>query len=104
MWCSRPLPVASSRRRSTPSASFPTRAWPSSSRSCWTCSSSAGRSPPTDRDSDRRAARERLEFEEELPELHGCRVLDVNGAHDPLDLGLDLVHELHGFQDAERLA
>src|SRR3954469_25030631 len=36
-----------------------------------------------------------FELEQQLPELHRLRVLDVNGAHDPLDVGLDLVHELH---------
>src|SRR4051794_32127478 len=46
---------------------------------------------------------DRLEFEQELAVLDRLGVLDVNRAHDALRLGLELVHELHRLEDAERL-
>src|SRR5512141_2828224 len=42
--------------------------------------------------------------EEGLPELDGLRVFDQHLADDPRDLGLDLVHDLHRLDDADRLA
>src|SRR6476659_6944249 len=45
-----------------------------------------------------------LELEEELSVLDRLRVVDVDRAHDPLPLGLHLVHQLHRLEDAERLA
>src|SRR5205814_6677121 len=46
---------------------------------------------------------QRLELEQQLAVLDGCAVDDMELADDPLDLGLDLVHQLHGLEDAERL-
>src|SRR5262245_45204357 len=51
-----------------------------------------------------RDACDRLELEQELSELDGLRVVDVDRADDPLALRLDLVHQLHRLEDAERLA
>src|SRR3954453_20733341 len=45
-----------------------------------------------------------LQLEEQLAELHRLRVLDVDRAHDPVDVRLHLVHELHRLEDAECLA
>src|SRR5439155_260023 len=50
-----------------------------------------------------RNARDRLELEQELAELDRLCVVDVDRANDPLALGLDLVHQLHRLEDAERL-
>src|SRR6266487_3833727 len=41
--------------------------------------------------------------EERLSELDGLRVLHQRLANQPRDLGLDLVHDLHGFDDAHHL-
>src|SRR5919202_6250017 len=49
-----------------------------------------------------RPAVQRLELEEQLPELDGLRVLRVNRPHASPHLGLDLVHQLHRLEDAER--
>src|SRR4051812_12362461 len=46
---------------------------------------------------------ERLELEEHLAELDRLRVVDVDLSHDRLEVGLHLVHQLHGLEDAERL-
>ena len=51
-----------------------------------------------------RASEGGLEVEERLAELDGLAVLDVDLADDALDLRLDLVHQLHRLEDAERLA
>src|ERR1051326_712815 len=51
----------------------------------------------------RREAVHGLQLEQELPELHGRSVLDVDRADDPLDVRLHLVHQLHRLEDAERL-
>src|SRR5207253_8154843 len=51
-----------------------------------------------------RDAGDGLELEEQLAELHRLRVLRIDRAHDALDVRLDLVHELHRLEDAERLA
>src|SRR6266705_3598411 len=53
---------------------------------------------------ERRPADERLELEEELPELDGLRVLGVDAAHDSLYVRLHFVHELHRLEDAQGLA
>src|SRR3954447_21638819 len=45
-----------------------------------------------------------LELEEQLAELDWLCVLDVDRAHDPVDVRLHLVHELHRLEDAEGLA
>src|SRR5918994_4584994 len=45
-----------------------------------------------------------LDLEQELPELDGVAVRDVDLADHSLEVGLDLVHQLHGLEDAERLA
>ena len=50
-----------------------------------------------------RAAVDRLELEQQLPVLDRLGVLGVDPADDPLLLGLDLVHQLHRLEDAERL-
>src|ERR671930_517185 len=42
-----------------------------------------------------RLARDRLELEQQLPELDRLRVLDQDRAHDPVDVRLHLVHQLH---------
>ena len=46
---------------------------------------------------------DRLELEQQLPVLDRLGVLDVDRPDDSLDLGLDLVHQLHRLEDAERL-
>src|SRR5574338_945776 len=46
----------------------------------------------------------RDDAEERLAELHRGRVLHVDLGHGAVHLGLDLVHELHRLDDAERLA
>src|SRR5580765_8946128 len=51
-----------------------------------------------------RAAVDRLELEQELAVLDRLGVLRDDPADDPLLLGLDLVHQLHRLQNAERLA
>src|SRR5205807_1903977 len=51
-----------------------------------------------------RAGDRRLEIEENLPELDGLAVLDMDRAHGAFDLRFDLVHQLHGFEDAQGLA
>src|SRR5215217_1972666 len=50
-----------------------------------------------------RAAVDGLELEQELAVLDGAPVRHVDLAHDALNLRLDLVHELHRLEDAERL-
>src|SRR5882672_6985237 len=45
----------------------------------------------------------RIHPEEDLPELDRLRVLDAHFFHDSADLGLDLVHDLHRFDDAHDL-
>src|SRR5919106_4874064 len=52
---------------------------------------------------NKRTAGERLDREQQLPELDGLGVLDVDRAHDAFRLRLDLVHQLHRLEDAERL-
>src|SRR5579862_7517452 len=42
--------------------------------------------------------------EKHLSVLHGVRVLDQDFFHHPRELGLDLVHDLHRFDDADHLA
>src|SRR5215210_3754391 len=51
-----------------------------------------------------RAAEDRLDLEQELAELDGVAVLDVNALDDSVEIGLDLVHQLHCLEDAQRLA
>src|SRR5215218_10979206 len=46
----------------------------------------------------------RLDLEQELSELDGIAVPDVDAADDAVEVGLDLVHQLHRLEDAERLA
>src|SRR5690348_12814999 len=46
----------------------------------------------------------RLDAEERLAELHRLPVLHQDLGHTPRHLGLDLVHQLHGLDDAEHLA
>src|SRR5690242_14550860 len=50
------------------------------------------------------AAVDGLEHEEQLAVLDGLSVLAVELPDDPSDLRLDLVHQLHRLEDAERLA
>ena len=50
-----------------------------------------------------RSAVDRLELEEELAELNRLSVADVDLPDDALELGLDLVHQLHRLEDAQRL-
>src|SRR5438552_12523808 len=42
--------------------------------------------------------------EQRLPVFHGLSVLDEDAQHFTTDVGLDLVHEFHGFDDAQSLA
>src|SRR6478735_3648801 len=51
-----------------------------------------------------RAAVDRLELEQELAVLDRLGVLRDDPADDPFLIGLDLVHQLHRLEDAERLA
>src|SRR5579862_2924496 len=51
-----------------------------------------------------RSAVQRLELEQELAVLDRLCVAHVDLADDALDLGLDLVHQLHRLENAERLA
>src|SRR5688500_165418 len=44
-----------------------------------------------------------LDEEERLAELHGLAVLDQDLLDHPAYLRLDLVHDLHGFDDADHL-
>src|SRR5437588_6727254 len=53
---------------------------------------------------ERRDGRDRLELEEQLAELDGLGVAHVDRAHDAGRIGLDLVHELHRLENAERLS
>src|SRR6266496_2397916 len=46
----------------------------------------------------------RIHPEKDLPELDRLRVLHAYLSHDAGDLGLDLVHDLHRFDDAHHLA
>src|SRR5580704_11725064 len=41
--------------------------------------------------------------EQRLPVFHGLPVLDEDAQYLAADIGLDFVHELHGFHDAQRL-
>src|SRR4051794_15188936 len=50
-----------------------------------------------------RSAGQRLELEEHLPEFDRLRVVDMDLPHHRLEVGLHLVHQLHGLEDAERL-
>src|SRR3954470_24590387 len=50
-----------------------------------------------------RSAVDGLEFEEELSELHGLRVVDEDRPDNPVHVGLHLVHQLHRLEDAQRL-
>src|SRR5438874_8919130 len=62
--------------------------------------------PPYADDPSQRVERtcdDRLELEQELSELDGLGVLDVDRPDDPVDVRLHLVHQLHRFQDAQRL-
>src|SRR5690242_14211965 len=45
----------------------------------------------------------RIHPEEDLSEFHGLRVLDAHFLHHTRDLTLDLVHDLHRFDDAHHL-
>src|SRR5437588_7746992 len=51
-----------------------------------------------------RPAVQRFELEQELAVFDRLPVVRVNLAHDRLALGLDLVHQLHRLEDAERLS
>src|SRR5215204_5331171 len=51
-----------------------------------------------------RPAEHRLDLEQELAELDRVAVRDVDPADDAVEVGLDLVHQLHRLEDAERLA
>src|SRR5690242_17836488 len=44
-----------------------------------------------------------IEPEEDLTELHGLGVLHADLPNHALDLGFDLVHDLHRFDDADHL-
>src|SRR5919112_2997168 len=44
-----------------------------------------------------------IDPEEDLPELDRLGVVDQHLAHHASELGLDLVHDLHRFDDADRL-
>src|SRR5579864_9227671 len=44
-----------------------------------------------------------LDREQALPELHGAAVVHVDGGEFTVAVALDLVHELHGFDDAQDL-
>src|SRR5471032_54756 len=50
-----------------------------------------------------RSAVDGLELEEQLTVLDRVRVADVDLVHETHHLGLDLVHQLHRLEDAERL-
>jgi hypothetical protein len=64
------------------------------------------RSPPrrTTRGADLVAASSVLDAEERLAELDRLGVLGVDLLHHARDVGLDLVHQLHGLDDAHHLA
>src|SRR5215216_9977 len=51
-----------------------------------------------------RPPQHRLDLEQKLAELDWVAVGDVNPPDDSVELSLDLVHQLHRFEDAERLA
>src|SRR5918993_1489536 len=51
-----------------------------------------------------RPPQHRLDLEQKLSELDWVAVGDVDLADDAVEVGLDLVHELHRLEDAERLA
>src|SRR2546430_894572 len=45
-----------------------------------------------------------LDLEQRLAELHGVAVLREHGDDGAVDVGLDLVHQLHRLDDAQHLA
>src|SRR2546423_545895 len=55
------------------------------------------------RSQPQRPSVDRLEFEKQLAELDRLGVADMDRADDRLGVGLDLVHQLHRLEDAERL-
>src|SRR5665811_623763 len=50
-----------------------------------------------------RLAADRLELDQKIAELHRIAVLLTDAAHDSTLLGLDLVHQLHRLENAERM-
>src|SRR5687768_2364717 len=66
-----------------------------SEASCWSIERRISRRPMISVD---------LYLEQPLSVLHRCPVLRQDRPHRPADLGLEPVHELHGLQNAKRLA
>src|SRR6266480_8044737 len=60
--------------------------------------------PWQERSQPQRPSIDRFQLDKNLAELHRLRVADVDRADDRLDIRLDLVHQLHRLEDAERLA